>query len=80
MNNTTTINWACKFLSADDDSILTLHDVYMGFLQYCEDPDDVEELEEATRDYNAKLDQDCSLFDMYLLREVSACNLVEIEC
>ena len=79
MSNTTTINWANKFLSADDDSILTLHDVYMGFLDFCGDPDYVEELEEAQRDYNVKQDRDITLFDMYLLQVVSAGELTEVE-
>lgn len=79
MNNTTTINWACKFLSADDDSILTLHDVYMCFLDFCSDPDNVEELEEAQRGYNVRQNRDITLFDMYLLQVVSAGELLEVE-
>lgn len=63
----------------EDDKIISKHDVYLGFLDYCEDSDNVEELEESTREYNIKTGNDVSLFEMFLLWELSSCNLVEVE-
>lgn len=67
------------YRNTETDCILTEHEVYEGFLRFCGDPDDVEELEEATREYNAKLGQDVSMFEMFLMWEISACNLQEVD-
>jgi len=77
--NQITIPWARFFRVADTDEILTRYEVYNAFLQYCEDSDNMEELADVTREYNAKLDRDVTLFDMYLLRVVSAGDLIEME-
>jgi hypothetical protein len=67
------------FYCSENDCILTRKEVYNGFLDYCKDQDNVEELEESTRKYNIETGNDVSMFEMFLLWEISSCNLEEVE-
>ena len=67
------------FYCSENDCILTRKEVYNGFLDYCKDPDNVEELEKITREYNIKTENDVSMFEMFLLWEISSCNLEEVK-
>ena len=67
------------FYCSENDCILTRKEVYNGFLDYCKDSDNVEELEESTREYNIETGNDISMFEMFLLWEISSCNLEEVE-
>jgi len=67
------------FYCSENGCILTRKEVYNGFLDYCKDSDNVEELEESTREYNIETGNDISMFEMFLLWEISSCNLEEVE-
>ena len=64
---------------ADTGCVLSFKEVHDGFLSFCEDADNVKELEDATRDYNSTTGNDVSMFEMFLMWEISACNLREVD-
>lgn len=72
------IKWSDLFYCPETDETIPFQAVLSGFIEYCEDADNVEDLEDATAEYNAKNGSDISMLDMYLLREISAGNLEEV--
>lgn len=66
------IGWSSKFRQPDTDEIVSIDDVYNVFVSEVLDDD----FKESYQEYAEK--NGYTLFDVYLLQEVSATNLIEM--
>ena len=75
----TTISWSNHLLNTCTDEVITIENVYAGFMEWCEDPDNLDEVTETTAEYNAETGYDITIFDMWLIWQISSCDLMEVK-
>jgi len=75
----TNISWSNHMLDTCTDEVITIDDVYDGFMEWCEDSDNLDEVTETTSEYNAETGNNITIFDMWLIWQISSDDLREVK-